>query len=281
MESVENEVKEKENKEKWDQIQALDLETIRYKFADKYIAKRSLDLQNNQGWWWNLWNDADEEAANEAEEAIPKIESEYRQFLYLLAINPGKCVVPWNQDLDDYWHAHILDTGKYAADCEKLFGRFVHHNPNLPKGTDEHSAAFNETKEMYKEAFKDRRYNYKSSAGCAAGCGVIFYPVFCYAYHPLNMMNPLNPMSPLNPLNPAYIAPVYTPPSCSSAPSCKSDDSPAPSAPSCSSAPASSCSSAPASSCSSGDSGGGSSSSCSSGSSCSGGSSCGGGGGGD
>lgn len=30
---------------------------------------------------------------------------------------------------DQMWHAHILHTKKYAVDCRKLFGRFLHHQP--------------------------------------------------------------------------------------------------------------------------------------------------------
>lgn len=32
-------------------------------------------------------------------------------------------------EIDTVWHQHILDTSKYAADCQLLFGRFVHHFP--------------------------------------------------------------------------------------------------------------------------------------------------------
>ena len=32
-------------------------------------------------------------------------------------------------DVDPAWHAFILDTERYAAYCEKHFGRFLHHHP--------------------------------------------------------------------------------------------------------------------------------------------------------
>ena len=28
------------------------------------------------------------------------------------------------------WHHHILDTKKYMADCDAVFGAYLHHNPN-------------------------------------------------------------------------------------------------------------------------------------------------------
>lgn len=52
----------------------------------------------------------------------------YRAFLHLLALYPDRQIVP-TKVIDAVWHAHILDTSKYAADCEQVFGRFVHHFP--------------------------------------------------------------------------------------------------------------------------------------------------------
>ncbi|NJN86389.1 MAG: hypothetical protein HC881_08865 [Leptolyngbyaceae cyanobacterium SL_7_1] len=34
-------------------------------------------------------------------------------------------------DIDQVWHYHILDTQKYATDCQHLFGYFIHHFPYL------------------------------------------------------------------------------------------------------------------------------------------------------
>jgi putative hemolysin len=41
-------------------------------------------------------------------------------------------------DVDTFWHYHILDTMKYAADCEQAFGYFLHHYPYVGmRGDDE------------------------------------------------------------------------------------------------------------------------------------------------
>ncbi|MBD2018613.1 hypothetical protein H6F43_00245, partial [Leptolyngbya sp. FACHB-36] len=32
-------------------------------------------------------------------------------------------------EIDQVWHCHILDTDKYAKDCDTLFGQFIHHFP--------------------------------------------------------------------------------------------------------------------------------------------------------
>ena len=53
---------------------------------------------------------------------------EYRQFLFDCYTSkepksPSKLV-------DEVWHDHILHTKKYAEDCQKTFGKFIHHTPN-------------------------------------------------------------------------------------------------------------------------------------------------------
>jgi hypothetical protein len=56
------------------------------------------------------------------------VETEYRRFLYLAKAFPEEHKAP-TEDVDTFWHYHILDTMKYAADCEHLFGHFLHHFP--------------------------------------------------------------------------------------------------------------------------------------------------------
>jgi hypothetical protein len=57
------------------------------------------------------------------------VEYEYRRFLYLIRKFPDEPVAPI-LDVDLFWHYHILDTMKYAADCELIFGYFLHHCPS-------------------------------------------------------------------------------------------------------------------------------------------------------
>jgi hypothetical protein len=54
----------------------------------------------------------------------------YRRFLFLVARYPNEAIVP-TKDIDEVWHTHILDTRKYAADCQEVFGDFLHHFPYL------------------------------------------------------------------------------------------------------------------------------------------------------
>lgn len=57
-----------------------------------------------------------------------EVEDLYRKFLALNMRYPGKKICPTGP-IDEYWHAHILDTRAYARDCETLFGEFLHHFP--------------------------------------------------------------------------------------------------------------------------------------------------------
>lgn len=57
-------------------------------------------------------------------------ESAYREFLLLAKLSPRERAVP-SADVDYFWHFHILDTQRYAADCETLFGYFLHHEPDV------------------------------------------------------------------------------------------------------------------------------------------------------
>jgi hypothetical protein len=66
------------------------------------------------------------------------VEKEYRRFLCLMKMFPEENIAPL-VDVDTFWHYHILDTLKYARDCEQAFGYFLHHYPyvGLRGGNDE------------------------------------------------------------------------------------------------------------------------------------------------
>jgi hypothetical protein len=63
-------------------------------------------------------------------EAVERAEAGYRQFLKLAAKYPDVPVVP-GEAVDEFWHMHILDTRRYAADCERIFGHILHHDPYM------------------------------------------------------------------------------------------------------------------------------------------------------
>jgi len=88
-----------------------------------------------------------------AEERIAQAETEYARFLYLLAKYPVEIVIPWSEDLDEFWHQHILDTIQYARDCQAVFGRFIHHDPYIESDPAKYKSAWTKTQELYAEEF--------------------------------------------------------------------------------------------------------------------------------
>lgn len=75
-------------------------------------------------------------------ETVARAEAGYRQFLKLAAQYPDTAIVP-NEEVDQFWHAHILDTRRYADDCERIFGFVLHHNPYVGiDGADDEARLF-------------------------------------------------------------------------------------------------------------------------------------------
>ncbi|HEY1043840.1 MAG TPA: glycine-rich domain-containing protein-like [Telluria sp.] len=113
-------------------IAALDLAQIKVKL---------MHSQSGEGW---------------SREKADAVEAEYRRFLYLMKKNPEAQGAPL-VDVDTFWHYHILDTRKYIADCEEVFGHYLHHYPYLGlHGEDDeelHLQAGQRMKELYEESF--------------------------------------------------------------------------------------------------------------------------------
>ncbi|EYF08271.1 glycine-rich domain-containing protein [Chondromyces apiculatus] len=61
-------------------------------------------------------------------EMCEEVEGLYRKFLALNKRYPDRKICP-SGPIDEFWHAHILDTHAYARDCERLFGHVLHHFP--------------------------------------------------------------------------------------------------------------------------------------------------------
>jgi hypothetical protein len=113
-------------------IAALDLDSIKMKIMHK---------ESGEGW---------------SSERTDAVETEYRRFLYLMKAFPHVPVAPL-VDVDTFWHYHILDTMKYARDCEQAFGYFLHHYPYLglegENGVELQQQAGERTRELYESTF--------------------------------------------------------------------------------------------------------------------------------
>jgi hypothetical protein len=116
-------------------------------------------------------------------EHVNAVEPEYRRFLCLMQLYPNEQIAPL-VDVDTFWHYHILDTAKYAADCEQAFGYFLHHYPYLGMGSEQDDAQREDAAErmrtLYEQTFGD---NYTAAAagiqGANAFCAVTAKPAFC------------------------------------------------------------------------------------------------------
>lgn len=57
-----------------------------------------------------------------------EVEDLYRRFLALNMVYRDQKICPTGP-IDEFWHAHILDTHAYERDCQELFGEYLHHFP--------------------------------------------------------------------------------------------------------------------------------------------------------
>ena len=56
----------------------------------------------------------------------------YRHFLFLKKkYGMDDAALPPSEEIDEFWHNHILDTKKYRHDCEQIFGFYLDHYPYL------------------------------------------------------------------------------------------------------------------------------------------------------
>ena len=84
---------------------------------------------------------------------------EYRKWLYLCKIKKrsdgilGMAATPGSRDVDEVWHTHILFTRKYAEDCDKLFGHFLHHQPSEESTGRDDSSSYTNTLKLYRATF--------------------------------------------------------------------------------------------------------------------------------
>ena len=97
-------------------IAALDLEPIKTKL---------MHVPSGEGW---------------SHAKVNAMEIEYRRYLDLMQAFTEEQTAP-TVDVDTFWHYHILDTVKYAADCEQAFGYFLHHFPYLGMQGDDDAGA--------------------------------------------------------------------------------------------------------------------------------------------
>ena len=82
------------------------------------------------------------------------IEEQYKRFLFLKWKHPKEKLVPF-QELDLFWHEHILMTKKYASDCAKIFGYFMHHNVDMDVNESQLEKNYQRTIDLFEKEFPD------------------------------------------------------------------------------------------------------------------------------
>jgi hypothetical protein len=139
-------------------IAELDLDPIKVKLMHK---------ESGQGWSLGTAN---------------AVEFEYRRFLCLMKKFPNEQTAP-SVDVDTFWHYHILDTMKYAADCEQVFGYFLHHFPYIGlRGADDHAErvrAGTRMQTLYQVTFGAVSAGLDQESAAAAWCGAPNVTAWC------------------------------------------------------------------------------------------------------
>jgi len=117
-------------------IQALDLEAVKL---------RVMDAELGEGW---------------TREYADSIGAAYKNYLTMLVKYPDDAEdILLSKDVDEFWHTHILQTTRYAKDCQDVFGNFLHHEPHVGERTaadlERRSALAEKTRGLYAREFGD------------------------------------------------------------------------------------------------------------------------------
>ena len=119
-------------------IQALDLESVKLRVTDPKLGEG----------WTRTYADS--------------IEVAYKNYLSMLVKYQDDAEdILLSEDVDEFWHTHILQTIKYTADCEAIFGKYLHHAPHVGEITaadlEKRAAMADRTRRLYEKEFGNGR----------------------------------------------------------------------------------------------------------------------------
>ncbi len=77
----------------------------------------------------------------------------YARHWYLAQKFPKLHLAAISKMADDLWHQHIIDTPKYLADCERILGRFMNHQPIYGEPNEHQSRVYEASVKLYKDEF--------------------------------------------------------------------------------------------------------------------------------
>ena len=126
-------------------IRALDLETVKRQLTDPIVGK---------GW---------------TREHADSTEVGYKNFLMMVAEHQEQAEdIKLSKDIDDFWHTHILQTMKYATDCENVFGFFLHHRPEISVHAEQQAAYCTAAVSAQETAYCTAAVSTQDAAYCTA-----------------------------------------------------------------------------------------------------------------
>jgi hypothetical protein len=116
-------------------IQSLDLEPVKL---------RMMDAELGEGW---------------TREYADSVGVAYKTYLTMLVKYPDDAEdILLSEDVDEFWHTHILQTRKYMQDCQNVFGNYLHHEPEIGMPTaaanlEKRAAQLEKTRKLYEREF--------------------------------------------------------------------------------------------------------------------------------
>jgi len=116
---------------------------------------------------------------NWSAEKTAEVAKEYRRFLQLLRRHGSSARIVPSKEVDEIWHAHILYTEQYAADCERIFGFYMHHAPSddTAEARAEDQKEYQDVLRMYRQEFGEApgrawsKQDGGNAGGAAGACG--------------------------------------------------------------------------------------------------------------
>jgi hypothetical protein len=131
------------------------------------IKTKLMHVESGEGW---------------SRQKADSVEFEYRRFLMLMKKFPDELTAP-SVDVDSFWHYHILDTMKYAVDCQQVFGYFLHHYPYIGLHSEadegEQARAGESMRELYQLTFGAA--SHEGAPATSAWCGAQAMTAWCGA----------------------------------------------------------------------------------------------------
>lgn len=142
-----------------------ELEKAKAKVENLDLSKIHLNLQDeSEGPGWSS-------------DKCQEVEVRYRAMLVGHTLYPDTTFAP-DKDVDVFWHYHILDTRAYIADCNTLFGEYMHHDPYLGMEGEASEAALEQAWSATRDLFEELGIADKMLT-TSAFCGTGSKPAFC------------------------------------------------------------------------------------------------------